>query len=146
MLYCFPGLVREFDIVDENTSTQAIPYDYKSVMHPSFNAFAIRGTKTILPLKYGVHVSHSSYPTELDLLHINNMYCGGNTHHYQHMHSICVCNKPYISTRIENFIDNNRVVSSATQWIEPVTAFQSNAFRYINSTTCCVTAQSEIGM
>ena len=74
----FTGLEEKFDIIDENTSTQAIPYDYKSVMHPRLNAFAKRRTNTIVPLMYSGHISQTAYPTAFDILHLNTMYCGGN--------------------------------------------------------------------
>ena len=75
----FAGMVKEFDIVDENTSTQGIPYEYSSVMHPGYFAFAKRKISTIVPLKIKGHMSCNAYPTAHDLLHLKIMYCAGNT-------------------------------------------------------------------
>ena len=76
------GLVGEFNILDENTSTQGLPYDHMSIMHPGIYAFAQGKTKTIVPLN-SVHSCSTGtymYPTTLDFFHINIMYCEG-THH-----------------------------------------------------------------
>ena len=73
------GLVREFDILDDNTSTQGMPFDYQSVMHIGFLASAKRRTRTIVPLKISGHISITTYPTALDMFHLKIMYCAGNT-------------------------------------------------------------------
>ena len=78
VLLGFKGLVEEFDIVDEDTSTQGVEYDYRSIMHPRVFAFGKRRTKTIVPINYTGPVANTAYPTGLDILHINIMYCEGN--------------------------------------------------------------------
>ena len=77
-LITFTGLEWQFDILDENiASTQGIPYDYKSVMHLGYTAFAKSREKTILPLKYNDRLTHVTTPTFLDFFHVNILYCGG---------------------------------------------------------------------
>ena len=74
----FPGLVGEFDILDENTSTQGVAYDYRSVMHPDFHEFGQDWKETIVPLKLNGSIYDAKHPSTLDILHINIMYCEGN--------------------------------------------------------------------
>ena len=83
-LYCFGfiGLISEFDILDENTSTQGLPYDYKSVMHPNMFAFGGGSSKTIVPLMAIGRLSIGPYPTAVDMLHLNFLYCGGICNSY----------------------------------------------------------------
>ena len=79
----FTGLVGEFDILDKNTSTQGLAYDHQSVMHLGLSAFAKLNTRSMIPFEYSCHVSYRAYPTPLDILHTNILYCEGNV--YMHM-------------------------------------------------------------
>ena len=54
-----------------------MPYDYMSVMHLGMYAFAKGKSKTIVPLQAINRFSFEAYPTDLDILHINVMYCEG---------------------------------------------------------------------
>ena len=78
-LICFTEHVGEFDILDENTSTQGVAYDYSSLMHLQYNAFAKGTSKTMLPFKTnGLHLGRKC-PSPLDFFHMKVMYCEGNT-------------------------------------------------------------------
>ena len=74
----FTGRVGEFDILDENTSTQGVAYDYRSVMHPTVVAFAKYRHKSIVLLNFTGPFYGPKYPTSLDIFHVNIMYCKGN--------------------------------------------------------------------
>ena len=76
----FTGLVGELDILDENTSTQGVAYDYRSLMHPVTYAFGNGRTITIVPVKFSGRVSKRVYPSDSDTLHIKILYCEGNTY------------------------------------------------------------------
>ena len=78
----FTGQVREFDILDENTSTQGVEYDYKSVMHLGVFAFSMGNLETIVPLKSPYPFYGTKYPSALDIFHVNILYCEGNKHIY----------------------------------------------------------------
>ena len=82
----FTGLVGEFCILDENTSTQEMPYDYKSVMHLGTHVFTKGRDKTIVPLKAIGHLSIGPYPTTLDIIHINMLYCQGKCNAYNDLY------------------------------------------------------------
>ena len=78
ILISFTGLVGEFDILHENTSTQGVAYDYKSVMHLNAFAFAKGTNETMLPLKSDCPLYDTILPSSLDILHANILYCEGN--------------------------------------------------------------------
>ena len=82
ILIAFTDLVGEFDILDEDTSTQGVAYDYSSVMHPGVNEFGKKGKETIAPLKSTGRSYGPKYPSTLDILHIGIMYCEGNYYIY----------------------------------------------------------------
>ena len=81
---CFTGLERAFAILDENTSTQGVAYDYRSLMHLGPYAFAKGTDETIVPLKVTDRYSNRISPTFLDILHIKILYCQGNTQLTRH--------------------------------------------------------------
>ena len=78
ILIAFTGLVEEFNILDKNTSTQGVAYDYWSIMHPGVLAFAKGKCNTIVPLKFTGNISVTTHPTLLDIFHVNILYCEGN--------------------------------------------------------------------
>ena len=92
----FTGLAGEFDILDDNTSTQGMPYEYRSIMHPTVCSFGKgRNKQTIVPLNIRGTCSDTGYPTVLDVLHINILYCEGNIYacnsvclHFYYIHYI----------------------------------------------------------
>ena len=67
--------------VEENSTSQGLPYDFESVMHFRHNAFASSsGISTVLPKNTSLPYSRlgiSTNGTSLDFLHINIAYCGG---------------------------------------------------------------------
>ena len=75
-LIAFTGLVGEFDILVENISTQGMAYEYKSIMHPGMYAFA-KGRHKTVQLKFPGRFYQSNFPTDLDIFHINILYCEG---------------------------------------------------------------------
>ena len=86
----YTGFEWQFDTLDgENVSTQGVPYDYHSIMHFSSRAFA-KSTfvKTIEPLNFRDAFGKASYPTFLDTLHLNFLYCEG-----MHMYNYIVYNE-----------------------------------------------------
>ena len=89
VLIVFTGLLGEFDILHENTSTQGVVYEYKSVMHPGLYEFAKEKKKTIVPLKLAGRIYGANYPTTLDIFHMRIMYCEGNEHIYSIY--MCIC-------------------------------------------------------
>ena len=79
----------EFSILDKNTSTQGVAYDYQSIMHPGAYAFSKGESRTIDRLHFIDYESDGTYPSALDLIHIHITYCEGNTYNEiktQHMH------------------------------------------------------------
>ena len=61
-----------------------VPYEYGSMMHFQSRQYSISNDRTIVPLigwaKLGMSNQASelqSYPTKLDYLHINLLYCEG---------------------------------------------------------------------
>ena len=69
-------------------TTQELPYDYKSLMHYSSYAFSKNGLPTIVTRNSNASIVSSNkdstgivlynqFATELDYLHINLAYCGG---------------------------------------------------------------------
>ena len=74
----FTGFEREFDILEENTSTQEMPYDYKSVMHFIGNVYAPGSClKTIVPLQKLERLGNTVHPTYINILQANILYCDG---------------------------------------------------------------------
>ena len=67
--------------VQENSTSQGLPYDFESIMHFRHNAFSnSRQKSTIFPQnlsfpsnRFGI----SNVGTSLDFLHVNILYCGG---------------------------------------------------------------------
>lgn len=80
----FIGLVGEFDIIDKNTTTHGLPYDYQSVMQLGLYAFTSRKKRSMVALKSTGRASHTTYPSRLDILHVNIMYCGGNIYMFNY--------------------------------------------------------------
>ena len=78
ILIGFTALVGEFDILDKNTSTQGVAYDYKSVMHPCLSEFGKYKKKTIVPLNLTRPFYSARHPSTLDIFHIRITYCEGN--------------------------------------------------------------------
>lgn len=76
------GHGNDFAIDHSGTTPQGIPYDYTSIMHLHKTAFSIHQQKpTIvpaLPEAFEHHIGPTEFPTSLDYLHINILYCGGN--------------------------------------------------------------------
>ena len=75
------GTERNFEIISSSLSTtNGIPYDYRSIMHYSAFAFSANGQPTVIPLAAGVSLSElgqRTAMTELDIDHINLLYdCG----------------------------------------------------------------------
>ena len=91
----FTELVEEFDILDENKSTQGLRYDYLSAMHPDMYKFGKGRMKTIVPLNFIGCFSHVAYPSDLDILHMNILYCEGNTYNYTLLHT-CILHSTHI--------------------------------------------------
>lgn len=77
--FLYTGYITKFDIVESGT-TQALPYEIASVMHPRSQRFADRGTHVLFapssgtPLKYA---GTNAEPSWLDYLHINLLYSAG---------------------------------------------------------------------
>ena len=86
----FTGLVKEFDILHENTTIQGVKYDYRSVMHLGVFAFSMGNLQTIVPLKSPYPFYGTKYPTALDIFHVNILYCAGNEYIY-----ILAIHRPY---------------------------------------------------
>ena len=67
--------------VQENSTTQQLPYDFESIMHFQHNAFSINPSKsTLIPISPGVSFNQmgtSKNGTTLDFLHVKLLYCGG---------------------------------------------------------------------
>ena len=55
-------------------------YDYRSVMHPGAYALSKGRNRTIVLLHFIDDDSDKTYPSALDMVHINIMYCEGNTY------------------------------------------------------------------
>ena len=63
--------------MEENVSTQGIQYDYRSVMHLHFDAFAKKYLRSIVKLKRFGLLRSTHFPTVLDMLHLVILYCQG---------------------------------------------------------------------
>ena len=80
------GSEHNFEI-NPLTSTQGLPYDYKSIMHyrctafrrKDFNGFSIIPVNSSIPPDL---LGSAIEPTEYDFLHINLMYCGGKSYKF----------------------------------------------------------------
>ena len=67
--------------VEFSSTTQGLPYDFNSTMHFQHNAFALPDKSTLEPRTLTIpktDLGCSATGTELDFLHINLLYCGGN--------------------------------------------------------------------
>ena len=73
------GFEENFDPLYLVSSTQELPYDYRSIMHFSSTEYSFKYPRqTLAPLNRTVaQLGGSSYPTRLDYLHINLLYCEG---------------------------------------------------------------------
>ena len=81
MYFTFSGRAKEFDL-NYMSTTQNLPYDYKSIMHFSAYKYSRNGKPTLQPLDKSIPESDlgiSDTPTELDYLHINLLYGEGKS-------------------------------------------------------------------
>ena len=65
---------------EDEVNDQGIPYNYYSIMHYNAYTYSSNDKPTLVPLDHNVPVEilgTASYPSNLDLLHINTMYCDG---------------------------------------------------------------------
>lgn len=73
----------DYDSESINSTTQNLPYDYKSVMHFKCDDLdSRRGLNTLARISTNrkrpeTLIRVSDTPTQLDYLHINLLYCGG---------------------------------------------------------------------
>ena len=95
---CNVGYSKEFNIEVKSTS-QNLPYDYFSVMHHYHNSFSSScRLSTMIPVNLSIApecLGTSTVTTELDLLHINLLYCGGK---YNPSIHTCTCIYTFINT------------------------------------------------
>ena len=67
--------------VENNATSQKLPYDFRSLMHFRRDAFARKkGLTTIFPRNRSINpgmLGKGGSGTELDFLHVNLLYCGG---------------------------------------------------------------------
>ena len=74
------GFEKKFLIQSRSTS-QGLPYDFRSIMHFRHNAFSRdRDESTLIPLNGTIPkaiLGSSDTATDLDFLHLNLLYCGG---------------------------------------------------------------------
>ena len=113
-------MVGEFDILDENTSTQGLPYDHMSVMHPDTYVFAKGTNKTIFPLNSVRRCSVGAYPTPLDIFHLNIMYCEGtHTTNYIHVHMFATSSERNLTQKCIgcNQNDSDKLLTSSTMYL-----------------------------
>ena len=75
------GTESNFDVVSTSfATTQAIAYDFRSLMHYDAYAFTRNGKPTIVPLDSGISLSSLGQRDDLsdsDLQHVRTLYCGG---------------------------------------------------------------------
>lgn len=64
-----------FDI-QHDSSTEGLPYDFMSIMHPSIAMFSRNHQPTHAPLRW-IPPRGTGVFTEYDYLHINLVYCEG---------------------------------------------------------------------
>ena len=68
-------------IIQDNSTTQSLPYDFESVMHFPYNLFSYKeSAPTIVPKSQDIpliSLGKSNTGTDLDFLHVNLLYCGG---------------------------------------------------------------------
>ena len=101
MIFClfFPGakesFARCFDAI-----THGLPYDYESITHFSAYQYARGSQPVIVPVNHSISMDilgegNQGYPSGLDLLHINIVYCEGIVlncfvHNYRMIYNTCV--------------------------------------------------------
>ena len=91
------GKEGDFHKLGMYESTQGLPYDIFSVMHPSQYYLGVCQRKTIFPLVHGrILQLGSSFPTFRDILHVNILYCQGKNHSF--------CNSHLFIAKKHNFV------------------------------------------
>ena len=66
--------------VQNITTSQGLPYDFRSIMHFRHDAFSRDHKSTVLPRSHTIRktfLGSSASGTDLDFLHLNILYCGG---------------------------------------------------------------------
>ena len=68
-------------VIDQTSTSQNVPYDYKSIMHFAAYTGTSQAYPTIFPNFNSdltiLDLGNSNLPTEYDYLHINLLYCEG---------------------------------------------------------------------
>ena len=60
-----------------NSSTQGLPYQIESLMHFCYNEYSIWPDEFTMVSKQRIELLSSQFPTTLDYMHINLLYCNG---------------------------------------------------------------------
>lgn len=87
----FAGHKNHFNIWAD-TTTQGLPYDYRSIMHPDALRYSGDDQLTIVPSTTNIPMQImgtgiGGLPTPLDFMHINLFYCEGRVNACLSMHS-----------------------------------------------------------
>ena len=68
-------------MIQSRSTSQELPYDFRSIMHFRHNAFSrVPCTSTLVPRSRRIPktiLGSWTTPTDLDFLHLNLLYCGG---------------------------------------------------------------------
>ena len=90
------------------TISQMLPYDYRSVMHYKPKLNSSNTESVMVPVSKSVSVAtfgQSDFPTCLDYLHINLLYCGGKHKYVKNM--LCVLCLRALFTNCFAYLMNN---------------------------------------
>ena len=108
------------DLSKSLSTTQGLPYDYKSVMHYRPTSYTF---PTISPIDYKISIymlGASDVPTSTDYLHINLLYCRGmhgNCNYCRYISFGWIHVIDYVQCKLKNLVTNGPVMFGCNRWL-----------------------------